>query len=401
MIHGQDIICFCNDWDADPLSKKHIMKRLAAANRVLWINSMGNRRPTASARDFQRIVKKLRDFAGGCQRVEENIHVFTPLALPFHGSALARWFNRAWMKRQIRWACQRLDFRDPIVYTFVPWSADVVGNLGEKMIIYHITDEFTEFSGTNKTAILEMEQRLIDQSDAVIVSAERLGEKARSRGKEPFLITHGVDVTHFRQACDPRTAIPVDIAALRKPIVGFIGLIEDWVDLRLMGVLARSRPAWTFVLIGKLVASDAPVRDLPNVHLLGRKEYQELPGYCKAFDVAVLPFVINELTLAANPLKLREYLAAGLPVVASAIPEAERLEGLLAIARSDEQFLRKIEDALANGAPAAGRRHISESMDGETWEHKVEDISNIIEGRRVGSVQELRAEAATAAAAHL
>ena len=396
MIHGQDIICFCNDWDADPLSKKHIMKRLAADNRVLWINSMGNRRPTASARDFQRILKKLRDFARGCKSVEHNIHVFTPLALPFHGNALARWFNRAWMKLQITWACERLDFRDPIVYTFVPWSADIAGHLGEKMVIYHITDEFTEFSGTNKAAILEMEQRLIDKSDAVIVSAERLGEKAWSRGKESFLITHGVDVTHFRNACDPLTRIPTDIAMLGKPIVGFIGLIEDWVDLRLIRSLALARPAWSFVLIGKLVASDAVLRDLPNVHLLGRKEYQELPGYCKAFDVAVLPFVINELTLAANPLKLREYLAAGLPVVASAIPEAERLDGLLSIARSDAEFLQKIEESLAGGFSSADRLRISESMDTETWDRKVEDISRIIEDHAIGNIQQRFAQAAVA-----
>jgi glycosyltransferase involved in cell wall biosynthesis len=396
MIHGQDIICFCNDWDADPLSKKHIMKRLAAENRVLWINSMGIRRPTASARDFKRIVKKLGDFARGCKRVEKNIHVFTPLALPFHGNTLARWFNRAWMKLQIRWACHQLDFRDPIVYTFVPWSADIVGHLGEKMVIYHITDDFTGFTGTNKAAMLEMEQRLIDNSDAVIVSAEPLAEKARSRGAESFLITHGVDVTHFRKACDPLTAIPADIAALGKPVVGFIGLIEDWVDLRLIRFLAQSRPAWSFVLIGKLVASDAPLRDLPNVHLLGRKEYEELPGYCKAFDVALLPFVINELTLASNPLKLREYLAAGLTVVASAIPEAERLDGLLSIARSDEQFLRATEALLAQGASEAERRRISESMDNETWDRKVEDISAIMESRMVVNVTQPCAQSALA-----
>src|ERR1019366_4015805 len=104
---------------------------------------------------------------------------------------------------------------------------------------------------------------------------------------------------------------------------------------------------------------------------------------CKAFDFALLPFVINELTLASNPLKLREYLAAGLPVVASAIPEAERLEGLLSIARSDEQFLRKIEDSLAQGVPAAERLRISKSMDAETWDHKVEDIIAIIESRMI------------------
>jgi glycosyltransferase involved in cell wall biosynthesis len=381
MIEGQDIICFCNDWDADPLSKKHIMKRLAARNRILWINSIGNRRPTASVSDFRRIVKKLRDFFHGCKSVAHNIHVFSPLALPLPGNALARRLNRTWMKLQIAWVCRGLGFRDPIIYTFVPWSADFAGHLGEKMVIYHITDEFTEFTGTDKSAILDMEQRLIDKSDAVIVSAERLGQKAQSRGVESFLITHGVDVAHFRKACDPLTVIPADIVDLPKPVVGFVGLIEDWVDLRLIRFLAQARPAWSFVLIGKMVTSDAPVRDLPNIHVLGRKEYQELPGYCKAFDVALLPFVINELTLAANPLKLREYLAAGLPVVASAIPEAERLDGLLSIAHSDAEFLQKIDDLLATDAddvPAA-RRRISASMDTETWDRKVEDISRIIE----------------------
>lgn len=399
MIQGQDIICFCNDWDADPLSKKHIMKRLAAENRVLWINSMGNRSPTASTRDFRRILKKLQDFMNGCKRVAKNIHVFTPLALPFHGNALARWFNRAWMKLQINSACKHLEFRHPIVYTFVPWSADIIGHLDEKMVIYHITDEFTEFSGTNKAAILDMEQRLIDRSDAVIVSAERLGEKARSRGKESFLITHGVDVTHFRKACDPLTPIPADIGGFPKPIIGFLGLIEDWVDLRLIRFLAQARPSWSFVLIGKLVVSMSPLRDLPNVHLLGRKEYLDLPGYCKAFDVALLPFVINELTLAANPLKLREYLAAGLPVVASAIPEAERLERLLFIARSDDQFLRMIEESIARGASVAERTRISESMDTETWDRKVEDISDIIQSRMVDRTKRTSPEAPIAVSA--
>jgi glycosyltransferase involved in cell wall biosynthesis len=396
MIHGQDIICFCNDWDADPLSKKHIMKRLATQNRILWINSIGNRSPTASVSDARRIVKKLGAFARGCKLVTKNIYVFSPLALPFHGSVLARWFNRAWMKLQIMWVCRRLGFRDPITYTFVPWSADIAGNLGEKMVIYHITDEFIEFSGTDKAAILEMEQRLIDKSDAVIVSAERLGQKAKSRGTESFLITHGVEVEHFRKACDPLTPIPADIASLPGPIIGFVGLIEDWVDLRLIRFLAVSKPLWSFVLIGKLVTSDSAVRDLPNVHLLGRREYQDLPGYCKAFDVALLPFVINELTLASNPLKLREYLAAGLPVVSSAIPEAERLEGLLSIARSDSQFLRQIEDLLARGASPAVRLRISASMDNETWDRKVADISDIIERRSRSSIEHPRAQTALA-----
>ena len=379
MIQGYDIICFSNDWDADPLSKKHIMQRLAARNRVLWVNSFGMRNPTASARDFKRIAKKLWDFAHGWRRIGENMYVFSPLAIPFHGKAAARWFNRIWLALQVRGVCRLIGFRNAITWTFVPYSADVVGNLGEKHVIYHCVDEFSEFTGTDKAALLEMERRLIDKSDAVVVSSGPLQQAKCKQGVQTFLVTHGVDVAHFRKACDPRTLVPADIAGIPAPIIGFFGLIEDWVDLRLIRFLALAKPQWSFVLIGKLATNDSPVRDLPNVHLLGRKDYQQLPAYCKAFDVALLPFVVNELTLAANPLKLREYLAAGLPVVASALPEAERLEGLVRIARADDDFLRQIGDLLVDGLPSELRLRISQSMDTQTWDGKVEELSRIVD----------------------
>jgi glycosyltransferase involved in cell wall biosynthesis len=385
MIEGYDIICFANDWDAEPLSKKHIMNRLAARNRILWVNSIGNRNPTVSTHDFGRIVKKLWAFSKGCRQVTDHIHVFTPLAIPFHGNALARWFNRRWLAFQIRRVCRSIHFVDPVVYTFVPSSADVVGNLGEKRVIYHCTDEFSEFSGTDKSAIAAMERTLMRKSDVIIACSEPLQETKRKSGVRTCLVTHGVEVDHFRQACDPHTNVPADIASIPHPIVGFFGLIESWVDLRLIAFLARAKPAWSFVLIGRMAADDAPVRGIPNIHVLGRREYAQLPGYCKAFDVALLPFTINELTLASNPLKLREYLAAGLPVVASAIPEAERLRGLLKIAKTDGEFLWQLEDLLATPLTEGRRMKISETMSGESWDGKVEEISRIVES--LGSEQ--------------
>jgi len=379
MIQGYDIICFSNDWDADPLSKKHIMQRLAKHNRVLWVNSLGMRNPTASARDLKRIVNKLSAFARGYTRCGENMYLFTPLVIPLHGHAVARLFNRFWLALQVRLVCRQIGFRDALTWTFAPHSADVVGNLGEKHVIYHCVDEFAEFTGTNKAALVDMERRLIEKADAVIVSSGRLRQTKCTQGVQTFLVTHGVDVAHFRKACCPDTVIPADIASIPAPIIGFFGLIEDWVDLRLVRFLAQARPQWSFALIGKLATDDSPLRGLPNVHLLGRKDYQQLPAYCKAFDVALLPFIVNELTLAANPLKLREYLAAGLPVVASAIPEAERLGRLLRIARTDHEFLEQIDDVLAEGLPADLRLRISGSMETEGWDRKVEDLSRIVE----------------------
>jgi len=373
MIEGKDIICFSNDWDGDPLSKKHIMLRLARRNRILWVNSIGNRNPTASVHDVRRIFKKLRDFAQGSRNVEQGIHVFAPLAIPFHGSAVARWINRKALQWSIQRACRNLGFNRPITWSFVPASAEVAGSLGESAVVYHCVDENTGFSGTDKDAIRSLEESLMEKSDCVFVSSDVLLNTKRHHNPNTFLVTHGVDVAHFRKACAPGTTIPEDIASLPKPVIGFFGLVADWVDLDLIRFLAQSRPQWTFVLIGKVVTSLTPIEGLSNVHLLGQKPYLSLPGYARAFDIALMPFVMNELTLAANPLKIREYLAAGLPVVSSAIPEAEKLSNILHVAHSHAEFQTIIERLIRSGN-IGPQLSVSEQMDSESWDAKVEEI---------------------------
>jgi glycosyltransferase involved in cell wall biosynthesis len=379
MIEGNDIICFCNDWDGDPLSKKQIVSRLARKNRVLWVNSTGTRNPTASIHDLRRAWKKLREFARGSRRVSENISLCCPLVVPFHGSRLARWLNRKVLLWSLRRICRKLGFERPITLTFVPSSADVAGSLGERILVYYCVDEYSEFTGTDRVAILDMERRLIEKSDLVIVSASRLHETKQRLNSNTLLITHGVDVMHFRKACLPETPIPVECSRLPRPVIGFFGLIADWVDLEVIRSLACARPEWSFVLIGEARTDTSALKQLPNMYLLGRRSYEDLPGYCKAFDVAILPFLVNELTIAANPLKLREYLAAGLPVVATPLPEIQRLGHLVQLARSPAEYLAQLETLLqaGNHGPSLAR---SLSMDTESWDGKVEQLSALIQG---------------------
>jgi glycosyltransferase involved in cell wall biosynthesis len=396
-IEGQDIICFANDWDSDPLSKKHIMMRLARRNRILWVNSIGTRNPRASARDIRRAAGKLSQFARGCRKVSENIFVYSPLAVPFHGNRLARWANKLWLSWSVRRACKQLGFRNPITWTFLPSSAEVVGTLGEKQIVYHCVDEFSEFTGTDKAALLKMEQRLIQKSDVCIVSSGPLFQAKRLYNPYTFLVTHGVDVEHFRKACDPRTVVPEELAKLSRPVIGFFGLVADWVDLELIRFLAFARPDCSFVLIGKIDTGTESLRGLANVHLLGKRDYSQLPGYCKGFSVAILPFAINALTIAANPLKMREYLASGLPVVSTAIPEAQRLGSLVQIGETNQQFLEQIEELLAEGR-SGPQLSISRTMDAESWDEKVAEMSHIVSQvnphrQREESERELQADA--------
>ncbi|MCX6624261.1 MAG: glycosyltransferase [Acidobacteria bacterium] len=379
MLEGNDIICFANDWDGDPLSKKHIALRLARKNRVLWVNSTGNRNPTATLRDLRRGWKKLRQYFQGCRPVANNITVFSPLVIPFHGNPAARWVNRRLLAWSLRRACRKLGFESPITWTFVPSSADVAGSLGERLLIYHCVDEFSKFTGTNETAILEMERGLMEKADLVVVSSSRLYETKRRHNPNTFLVTHGVDVAHFRNACRREVAAPADCAKLNHPVIGFFGLIADWVDLEVVRYLASSRPQWSLLLIGEVQTDTSALRKLPNVHLLGRRSYQSLPAYCKAFDVAILPFVVNELTVAANPLKLREYLAAGLPVVATPLPEVLKLNGLVRTARTPVEFLEHVE-ALLNEGNRGPDPAVSVLMERESWDQKMEELSRIIAG---------------------
>ena len=377
MLEGCNIVCFSNDWDGDPLSKKHIMLHLSRSNRILWVNSIGNRNPSASARDLRRAVKKLREFGKGCRQVAANIHVFAPLVIPFHASAVARAINRWFLGWSLRRACRQLGFDDWITWTFLPTSADVVGNLGERFVIYHCVDEFSEFTGTDKNAVQSMERRLLQRADVVFVSSGPLYETKRLFNPRTFLVTHGVDTEHFRKACDPEIALPPDVAGLGHPVVGFYGLLADWVDLELIRFLAVKRPDWQLVLIGKADTDLSPVRDLANVHLISQKPYSLLPAYCRSFDVAILPFVVNDLTLAANPLKLREYLAAGLPVVTTDIPEARRLGGRVRVGKTHEEFLEQIQLSLAEGSGL--RAEIANTMREESWAAKVAEMSDVIE----------------------
>ncbi len=379
MLQGKEIICFANDWDGEPLSKKHIMRRLAKRNRILWVNSIGNRSPKINRKDLGRIFRKANQFFQGVKEVEENLYVFSPVMIPFYHSMFLRKSNQHLLAWMIRRQLKQLGFSKPITWTFAPSSADVVGRLGESQIIYHCVDEFSAFSDAPQTAIQEMEETLLKKADLVIVSASTLQESKRRWNPNTHLVRHGVDYDHFRKALDPAMAVAPELTRLPRPVIGFHGLIADWIDLVLIRKMALQYPQWSIVLLGSVTTDLAPISGLKNVHLLGKRPYEALPAYCKGFDVAILPFVVNRLTLYANPLKLREYLAAGLPVVSTDLPEVRSLGGDIRIGRSHSGFIEQVAELLKKKeiGPSLAR---SKSMERESWDDKVEVLSSLVEG---------------------
>jgi glycosyltransferase involved in cell wall biosynthesis len=373
------IIAFAKDWHEDPTSNHHVLRELAKTRRVLWLNSVGTRAPQlTSGRDLGKIRRKLGEFARGPVRVENDLWVFSPLVLPLPHSAAARRINRAALRATIGVLRRRLGLGDFHLWTFLPNVADYVGTLGESLSVYYCVDEWSMFSYLDRDETVAAERALLAKVDVVFAINGALAEAKRAANPATHVAPHGVDHALFARALDDATRIPDDLAALPGPRIGFYGTLRDWVDLDLVAAVARARPAWSIVLVGQVLGDVGAVAGLANVHLLGRRPHAELPAYCKGFDVALIPYRIDERMAYVNPIKLREYLSAGVPVVSTAVPEVRRYARWCQIADDGPGFVAAIERALADDSPAA-RRERSAAMAAETWPARVAEVARIVE----------------------
>ena len=373
------IISFAKDWHEDPTSNHHVLRELAKTRRVLWLNSLATRTPKlTSGRDLGKIRRKLGEFARGPVNVENDLWVFSPLVLPLPHSAAARRINREILRATIAVARRRLGLDRFQLWTFLPSTADYVGTLGEDLAVYYCVDEWSMFTYLDAAETVAAERRLLERVDAVFAINHALAEAKRALNPQTHVSPHGVDHAQFARALDPALAIPADLAAIPGPRIGFYGTIQDWVDLPLIAELARRRPAWQLVLLGQQLCDTAAVAGLANVHLLGRRPHEALPAYCKGFDVGLIPYRAIERMKFVNPIKLREYLSAGLPVVSTPVPEVARHPAWCAIGADADQIEAAIARAIAEDSPAR-RRARSEAMVQETWAARVAQVSRIVD----------------------
>jgi hypothetical protein len=375
VLKGQNIVCFAKDWSEDPTSCNHVLRELAKNNKVLWLNSISTRAPKlTSGRDLSKIWKKLASFLQGPRKVDESMWVYTPLVLPFHNSKRAVAVNRLLLRLTLAVLGRRLGMKSYQLWTFVPTSAHYVGSIEKELLVYYVVDNWAGFSSVDSAQMKELVGSLARQADIVFATSHSLVEDLLPNNPNTHLAAHGVNYDDFARATEEATPLPADLAALPQPILGFYGLIEDWMDQDLIAYLADRHPEWSIALIGRSCVDTSRLEKCPNVHFLGRKPYGELPNYCKGFAVGLIPHHVNELTIYMNPIKLREYMSAGLSIVATALPEVRHYPDHCTIANTYEEFEQGVELALSQNTPAL-RRERSIAMKSETWENKVRILS--------------------------
>jgi glycosyltransferase involved in cell wall biosynthesis len=375
---GENIICFAKDWNSDPTSCNHVLRELAKNNTVIWVNSIATRSPSlGNGRDLRKVFRHLGGFLKGAKNVGDNMWLFTPFVLPFHHKPWVVKLNRAILRSTLGSLRKQLKMAQFQLWTFVPTSADYIGTLGEDMVIYYCTDEWSQFNSVDGQKIGDMVRSIATRADVVFATSKPLVEKLSQFNPETHLASHGVKYSLFASALDQSTAVPEDLASLKGPVLGFYGLIEDWLDLNLIAFLAERHPEWAIVLVGKSCIDTSSLGKFSNVHLLGRKPHDELPAYCKGFDVALIPHKVNELTRNMNPIKLREYLSAGLPIISTALPEMRNYPNDCFIAENYAQFESGVQNAIEQNS-IESKRQRSRAMSGETWDLKVREIGRII-----------------------
>jgi glycosyltransferase involved in cell wall biosynthesis len=177
----------------------------------------------------------------------------------------------------------------------------------------------------------------------------------------------------FARAAASDTEIPHAARSLASPVVGYFGSIHDWIDIELIAWLAAQRPQWSFLLVGHAATDVAALRPLPNVHLVGAQPYATLPNWARAFDAAIIPYRLNRQVANANPLKLREYLATGKPVVSVRNPEIEKFAAWVHIADDRDGFLSALDSAVRDDSPTTAAARIAAVAD-QTWDQRVAQV---------------------------
>jgi glycosyltransferase involved in cell wall biosynthesis len=384
-LRGRDIVCVgFADWDAELWTNQHhLMARLAAENRILFIESLGLRRPQLAGRDIARILRRLRKGLAGPRRSPEGLHVLSPLVIPLHSNALVRRLNAWLLPFLVRRAARRLGFERPVLWGYVPQAESLIEALEPSLVIYHCVDDVSAHERIDTVSFRAAEERFAGRADLVMASAPELDRRMRELSSNVLYAPNVADTELFAHALEPGGSSDPDMAALPAPRLAFTGAISAIkLDVELLKALARAHPEWSLALVGPVGLGD-PHTDVsalaaePNVHLLGTRGYEQLPGVLREADAGLIPYARNELTNSIFPMKVYEYLAAGLPVVATQLPALSEVEEVRT-APDAAQFIALLEQELAHDDPER-RLARSRAAQEHSWNARLGEISAAIE----------------------
>jgi len=368
-----DIICLSHlKWERTLFQRpQQIMKQLSKSHKVIYVASCGTKEFVKSV-----LKGKIKDYVG---RYNENLFYLNLPYLPF--TKHIKLFQKLMYNISsfiAKYLSKRFKYKSTYLWLYYPVYIDYLNRFQYKKLIYDCMDLFRGFK-TSLENVQDQENRLLKKADIVFTGGKSLQKSKEGINPKTYCFPSGVEYGHFYKATLSETTIPDDIKDIKHPILGYFGAVDERIDYNLINYICEKRPDWSVVFIGPLVFYEFVPVDQSNFHYLGRKNYDELPNYLKAFDVCLMPFVISELTLHISPTKTPEYLAGGKPVVSTAIPDViEDYSDVVKITNDYDEFIEKCEQALVDKNEDLSEK-IRSKAEAKSWEYIAIQMKKLID----------------------
>ncbi len=383
------LVVFSDDWGRHPSSCQHLMMHLFERYRVLWVNTIGTRRPGLSIEDIGKMTGRISLWLRMTEQsdaMSENLRVVSPKMYPGFRRQWQRKLNLRLLAKQLdramdEWFGKSVDHR--IAITTIPITADLIGRLHVDRWVYYCVDDFSAWPGLDRDVMEVMEREQVDRVDSLIAVSQTLSDRLHQMGRESTVLTHGIDLDHWREQINISDGTFAWMKKAARPLVMFWGLIDRRLDTAWCRALLERLKAsgGTLVLVGPQQSPDPQLTRLIHSYPLvlpGSVHYFLLPTLVKSASVLVMPYEDSTVTRAMQPLKLKEYLATGKPVVVRDLPSTTTWRDCCDVVDDIDRFVSiTLERALSGILPAdqaAGRERLAS----ETWSEKARHFESIV-----------------------
>lgn len=383
---NMDIVCFGGeDWWYK--NRGHVdmqlVRRFARLGTALYVNSIVMQRPNlkkaaGGGKSFsEKLARKTKSILRGLQQAGTGFWVYSPLSLPVHHIKRLKKVNETILQLQLSIVMRKLGMVNPVVWVACPAACDVGIEMKKCKLVYQRTDRFEEYPNVDSEMIRKYDLKLKANADLTIFVNSKLYNEEANECREAFYLDHGVDYELFAKA-EESSYRPEDIVGVPNPIVGFFGAIDSHTsDIPFIENVVELLPQMSFVFVGEASSDVTGLQGRRNVWLLGKKPYEQIPHYGKCFDVAIMPWRQNRWIEACNPIKLKEYLALGKPVVSTPFPELQKYLDVVYQAKTPEEFAERVKQALGEDC----QQHIDmrrEKVRHASWDSKAESVLRML-----------------------
>jgi len=377
------IILYGPPWyGASQMSKHHFAKFQSINRNVLYIEAPIN--PLSLITRTKIALSSLKAFLIRPNKVQDKLWIASYFyLLPYRGSKFffgARWVNKLnqWFVGKFLFKdVQKLKLNNPIIFVGGAHGYDLLHLFKENFIIYHCSDDYT-FVPSFPDTFSNLEQDLFKKCNVVITTAEELTNAKSHFNSNIFTVPNGADIEFFLSTQNDDILIDNQIKKFDSPVIGYIGSVFDWLNKPWIKKAAEKYRDWNFVFIGPIETDILELENIQNIHFFGPREYKSLPKYLKGFSVATIPFIFNKVTLRASPIKFYEYLASGIPIVSSNLPDLKFFKNFAFLVDDYDSYEKALYDAVHNDNSDFKKKRMQISKK-YSWDSRFKIIDQIID----------------------